>query len=81
VRRGKSGETAAKLHGGRPALRTRVRPAVRRMSLSRLNFKVGPGAGKRIALVCYGRSNKRDHRKRLAGASERESGRKGEDHQ
>lgn len=27
------------------------------MSLSRLNFEIGPRAGKRIALVCYGRSN------------------------
>jgi hypothetical protein len=48
------------------------------MSLSRLNFEIGPRAGKHIALVCYGRSNA-IMGSGSQGASGRGTGRKGED--
>jgi len=56
------------------------RPAERRMSLSLLNFRIGPRAGKRIAWVRCGRSNA-IMRSGSPGASGRDSGRKGEDQQ
>jgi len=77
--RGKTGQAAAKLHGGSPDSCKQGRPAERRMSLSRLNFKIGGGAGKRIAWVRCGRSNA-IMGSGSRGASGRESGRKGEDH-
>jgi hypothetical protein len=78
ARRGKSDETAAKLHGGTLDARMQGRSAERRMSLSRLNFKIGSGAGKRIAWVCCERS-KAIMGSGSRGASGRETGRKGED--
>jgi hypothetical protein len=54
------------------------RPTQRRMSLSLFNFGIGSGAGTRIAWICCGRSNA-IMGSGSRGASERESGRKGED--
>jgi hypothetical protein len=47
--RGKSADTTAKLHSGRPAVQVPTKPDQRRMLLCRLNFKIGAAAGKRIA--------------------------------
>jgi hypothetical protein len=54
---GKIVTTTAKLHGSGPGGCVHARPTERRMLLSRLNFKLVPGAGKHIAWVSCGRSN------------------------
>jgi hypothetical protein len=57
TRWGKTGTPAAKLHSGTLGVIMWVWPVERRMSLSLLNFKIGVGAGRRIAWLCCGRSN------------------------